>query len=92
MEKEALAKLLELEEDELVLWSGKPAPFKILDKYHCYYNCGFDIHDGAYPQRKRRRDEYYGFGGHMLHSPGGNSIRSFSIQQLWKKVSIFSYE
>jgi hypothetical protein len=34
MEKEALAKLLELEEDELVLWSGKPAPFKILDKYY----------------------------------------------------------
>lgn len=34
MEKEALANLLELEKDELVLWSGKPAPFKIMDKYY----------------------------------------------------------
>ncbi len=32
MEKEALDNLLE--KDELVLWSGKPAPFKIMDKYY----------------------------------------------------------
>lgn len=30
--KEALAKLLE--KDELILWSGKPAPFEIMDKYY----------------------------------------------------------
>lgn len=32
MVKEALATLLE--KDEMVLWSGKPAPFKIVDKYY----------------------------------------------------------
>lgn len=26
--------MLELEKDELVLWSGKPVPFKIMDKYY----------------------------------------------------------
>lgn len=34
MEKEALDKLLELDKDELVLWSGKPEPFKIMDQYY----------------------------------------------------------
>ncbi|MEM5768673.1 MAG: hypothetical protein AAGU32_10370 [Bacillota bacterium] len=34
MEKEALDKLLELDNDELVLWSGKPVPFKIMDQYY----------------------------------------------------------
>ena len=34
MEKEAMDKLLTLEEDELVLWSGKPVPFKIMDQYY----------------------------------------------------------
>jgi hypothetical protein len=32
MEKESLARLLG--KDEMVLWSGKPAPYKILDKYY----------------------------------------------------------
>jgi hypothetical protein len=31
---EASDKLLELEADELVLWSGKPAPYIVLDKYY----------------------------------------------------------
>lgn len=30
--KDSLAKMLE--KDELVLWSGKPVPFKIMDKYY----------------------------------------------------------
>lgn len=34
MEKEALDKLLELDKDELVLWSGKPDTFKIMDQYY----------------------------------------------------------
>lgn len=34
MDSEALNKLLELDQDELVLWSGKPAPFKIMDRYY----------------------------------------------------------
>lgn len=34
MEKEVTEKRLNLEEDELVLWSGRPAPFAILDKYY----------------------------------------------------------
>jgi len=34
MEKEATEKRLNLEEDELVLWSGRPTPFAILDKYY----------------------------------------------------------
>jgi len=34
MEKEALDILLELDKDELVLWSGKPEPFKIMDQYY----------------------------------------------------------
>lgn len=34
MEKEALDKLLELDQDELVLWSGKPEPFIIMDQYY----------------------------------------------------------
>lgn len=34
MEKEAQAKTLGLEKGELILWSGKPEPFKILDKYY----------------------------------------------------------
>ncbi len=32
MEKAVLAKLLET--DELILWSGRPAPFKIMDEYY----------------------------------------------------------
>ncbi|HYE67383.1 MAG TPA: hypothetical protein VEA58_02155 [Anaerovoracaceae bacterium] len=34
MEKEAVDKLLELDKDELVLWSGNPEPFKIMDQYY----------------------------------------------------------
>lgn len=34
MENEALNKQLELDQDELVLWSGKPAPFEIMDQYY----------------------------------------------------------
>lgn len=34
MDNAALLKLLELDKDELVLWSGEPAPFKTLDKYY----------------------------------------------------------
>lgn len=34
MENEALDKLLELDQDELVLWSGKPEPFIIMDQYY----------------------------------------------------------
>lgn len=34
METKTTVGRLDLEEDELVLWSGRPAPFKLLDKYY----------------------------------------------------------